>query len=202
VLREIAMGATYADQSPTDSAIHALAGHESPRAVAILGEVATRGQNPKARTHAIELLSRRRGENVVDELLRLYDAIPEVPVKKYVVAGFGMRKDPRAINKLVEIARTAPDVQLRAQAINAIPNRGDEQDLDVLLPLYDSERDNDLKNALLQAFGQYQDQRAYQKLEQVVRTESEPIERRKTAISMLSRSKDPGVLKFLEDMIK
>ncbi len=202
VLREIAMSANYADQSPTDSAIHALAGHDSPRAVTILGEVATRGQNLRARTHSVELLSRRRGEPVVDELLRLYDAVPEVQVKKYVVAGLGNRKDPRALNKLIEIARTAPDASLRAQAIHAIPNRGDEQDLDVLLPLYDSERDNELKNHLLSAIGQYQNQRAYQKLEQVVRNTAEPLERRKTAISYLSRSKDPGVMKFLEDLLK
>jgi HEAT repeat protein len=202
VLREIAMGPTYADYSPTDSAIHALAGHDNPRAVTILGEVATRGQNMRARTHAIELLSRRRGENVVDELLRLYDAVPEVQVKKYVVAGLGNRKDPRALNKLIEIARSASDVQLRAQAIHAIPNRGDEQDLDVLLSLYDSERDSDLKDHLLQAVGQYQNQRAYQKLEQIVRNSAEPLDRRKAAISYLSRSKDAGVMKFLEDMLK
>lgn len=202
VLREIAMGATYADASPTDSAIHALAAHDNARAVAILGEVATRGQNPKARTHAIELLSRRRGENVVDELLRLYDAVPDVQTKKYVVAGLGQRKDPRALNKLIEIARTASDVALRAQAIRAIPNRGDDQDLDVLLSLYDSERDNDLKNHLLSAIGQYQTQRAYQKLQQVVRNPAESLERRKSAINYLSRSKDPGVMKFLEDLLK
>jgi HEAT repeat protein len=202
VLREVAMGATYADQSPTDSAIHALAAHENPRAVALLGEVATRGQNPRARTHAIELLSRRRGENAVDELLRLYDAVPDVQTKKYVVAGLGMRKDPRALNKLIEIARSASDVQLRRQAIHAIPNRGDEQDLDVLLSLYDAERDNDLKDHLLSAVGQYQNQRAYQKLEQVVRNAAEPLDRRKAAISYLSHSKDPGVMKFLEDMLK
>lgn len=202
VLREIAMGPTYADVSPTDSAIHALASHENARAVTILGEIATRGQNMKARTHAIELLSRRRGENAVDELLRLYDAVPEVQVKKYVVAGFAMRKDPRALNKLIEVARSASDVQLRAQAIRSIPNRGDEQDLDVLLPLYDSERDNDLKNHLLAAIGRYQNARAYQKLMQIVRNQAEPLERRKTAISHLSRSKDPVVMKFLEDLLK
>src|SRR5829696_8381948 len=202
VLRDIATGPTYADLSPTDSAIHALASHENARAVALLGEVATRGQNLKARTHAIELLSRRRGDNAVDELLRLYDAVPEVQVKKYVVAGFGMRKDPRALAKLIEIARSASDVQLRRQAIHAIPNRGDEQDLDVLLPLYDSERDNDLKNHLLGAIGRYQQPRAYQKMMQVVRDQAEPLERRKAAISHLSRSKDPVVLKFLEDMLK
>ncbi|HEX8147762.1 MAG TPA: HEAT repeat domain-containing protein [Pyrinomonadaceae bacterium] len=202
VLREIAAGPTYADQSATDSAIHALASHESPRAVAVLGEVAARGQNLRARTHAIELLARRRGDNVLDELLRLYDAVPEVQVKKYVVAGLGNRKDPRALNKLIEIARSASDVQLRRQAIHSIPNRGDDQDLDVILSLYDSERDNDLKDHLLQAVGQYQSQRAYQKLMQIVRNQGEPLERRKTAISYLSRSKDPVVMKFLEDMLK
>jgi HEAT repeat protein len=196
------MGPTYADQSPTDSAIHALASHDNARAVTILGEVVTRGQNLKARTHAIELLSRRRGDNVVDEMLRLYDAVPEVQVKKYVVAGFAMRKDPRALNKLIEVARSASDVQLRAQAIRSIPNRGDEQDLDVLLSLYDSERDNDLKNHLLGAIGRYQNQRAYQKLMQIVRNTAEPLERRKSAISHLSRSKDPVVMKFLEDLLK
>jgi HEAT repeat protein len=202
VLRDIAMGPTYEDESPTDSAIHALVEHDSPRAVTILGEVAMRGQNLRARTHAVELLARRRGEPVVDELLRLYDAVPEVQVKKYILAALGNRKDPRALNKLIEVARSASDVQLRAQAIRAIPNRGEEQDLDVLIPLYDSERDNDLKNNLLAAIGQYQNQRAYLKLEQVVSNNAEPIERRKTAISYLSRSKDPQVFKFLENILK
>jgi HEAT repeat protein len=204
VLREIAMSATYADESPTDSAIHALAEHDSPRAVTILGEVATRGQNLRARTHAIELLSRRRGDNVVDELLRLYDAVPEVEVKQYVLAALGNRheRDPRALNKLAEVARSASDVKLRAQAIRAIPNRGETEDLNLLLPLYDSERDDRLKDSLLQAIGQYQTERAYQKLEQVVLNKSESIERRKTAINILSRSKDKQVLDFLAGMLK
>jgi HEAT repeat protein len=202
VLREIAMSATYADESPTDSAIHALAEHDNARAVTILGEVATRGQNLRARTHSIELLSRRRGENVVDELLRLYDAVPEVEVKQYVLAALGNRRDPRAVNKLAEVARSASDVKLRAQAIRAIPNRGETEDLNLLLPLYDSERDDKLKDSLLQAIGQYQTERAYQKLEQVVLDKSESIERRKTAINILSRSKDRQVLEFLAGMLK
>jgi HEAT repeat protein len=202
VLREIALGPTYEDESPTDSAIHALANHENPRAVHILGEVATSGKNPRARTHAIEIMSRRRGDNVVDELLRLYDTVPEVQVKKYILAGLANRRDPRALGKLSEVARSSGDLELRRQAVRSIASRGEEDTLTLLLPLYDSERDNELKTGLLEAFGQYQDQRAYLKLEQVVRNPAEPIERRKTAISMLSRSKDPQVLKFLEDMLK
>ena len=202
VLREIAMGPTYEDESPTDSAIHALAGHESPRAVQILGEVATSGKNPRARTHAIEIMSRRRGDNVVDELLRLYDAVPDVQTKKYILAGFAMRKDPRALNKLAEVARSAGELELRKQAVFSIASRGEEATLNLLLPLYDSERDNDLKDHLLSAIGQYQNQRAYQKLMQIVRNPAEPLERRKAAISYLSRSKDPAIMKFLEDLLK
>ena len=202
VLREIAMSATFADESPTDSAIHALAAHDSPRAVSVLGEVAARGQNLKARTHAVEQLSGRRGDNVVDELLRLYDAVPEVEVRKYVLAALGHRKDPRAVNKLVEIARSASDVKLRAQAVRAIPHRGQEQDLDIIIPLYDAERDDELKKHLLGAIGHYQTRRAYQKLQQIVRNNAEPLERRKSALSYLSRSKDPEVLEFLKEMIR
>jgi HEAT repeat protein len=202
VLREIAMGPTYEDESPTDSAIHALANHENPRAVQILGEVATSGKNERARTHAIEIMSRRRGDNVVDELLRLYDTVPEVKVKKYVLAGLAMRKDPRALNKLADVARNSGDPELRRQAIRSIANRGEQATLDLLLPLYDSERDSDIKTGLLEAFGQYQDQRAYQKLEQVVQNPSETIERRKIALSMLSRCKDPQCRQFMENLLK
>jgi HEAT repeat protein len=202
VLREIAMGPTYEDESPTDSAIHALANHENPRAVQILGEVATSGKNERARTHAIEIMSRRRGDNVVDELLRLYDAVPDVKVKKYVLAGLAMRKDPRALNKLADVARNSGDPELRRQAIRSIAMRGEQATLDLLLPLYDSERDSDIKTGLLEAFGQYQDQRAYQKLEQVVQNPSESIERRKIALSMLSRCKDPQCRQFMENLLK
>jgi HEAT repeat protein len=223
VLREIAMSASpdegrsrtpaeaaraewavigFDDDSPTGAAIHALANHENPRAVQILGEVATSGKSQRARLAAIAVLSRRRGDSAVDELLRLYDALPEVQSKKYVLAGLAMRKDPRALGKLADVARSSGDPELRRQAIRSISIRGEQASLDLLLPLYDPERDNDLKTALLEAFGQYQDQRAYQKLEQVVQNSSEPIERRKIALSMLSHSKDPQVKTFLENLLK
>lgn len=202
VLRELAMNAAYADESPTDSAIHALADHENPRATNILGDMVINSRNLQARQHAVALLSRRAGEPAVDELLRLYDAVQDVEIRKYIVAGFGNRKSPRAGAKLAEIARTATDVELRKQAIHAIPSRDDPQSLDVLLSLYDSESNVELKNYLLESFSRYQDKRALQKLMQVARNSSEPLERRKRAINALSRSKDPEVRQFLEDMLK
>lgn len=201
VLREIALSPTFADESPTDSAIHALREHESPRAVSVLGDVIVNSKSLPARQHAVTLLSQRPGEPVVDELFRVYDAVQDVQVRKYVVAGLGNRRSPRAAARLVEIARTSDNVELRKTAVRAIPNRGEEQDLDVLLSLYDGERDNELKDYILEAVGHYKSPRANQKLMQVVRNTGESLERRKRAMNILSRSKDPEVLKFLETLL-
>jgi HEAT repeat protein len=203
VLREVAMSEAYADESPADSAIHALAEHDSQRAVQIIGEVAVSGKNPKARIHAIDLLSRRRGEQVVDQLFRIYDAVQDVQLRKHVLAGFGVRKDPRAVARLTEVARSSDQIELRKQAIFSLSRRSDfAQMLDQILPLYDAERDPELKSSILDALGAHQTPAVSQKLMQIVRDSREPLERRKRAMSFLSKSKDPEVMRFLESMLK
>jgi HEAT repeat protein len=200
-LREQAMRNQFADYDPVDTALHALAQHDSPRAVQIMGQVAVSSPNIEARKHAVYLLAQRKGEEVVDELFRIYDADQNIELRKKVLEGLGNRKSPRAIARLADIARSGAAVELRAQAIRAIPHRNDEQDLDILLPLYDAERDDELKDFILEAIGQYQNRRASQKLMEIVRSNA-PVERRKKAIQNLSRSKDPEVLRFLEDILR
>jgi HEAT repeat protein len=202
VLRELAMSADFADESPTDSAIHALASLESPRAVPALVDVIVNGRNTAARQHAVDLLGRRRGEDVTDALFRIYDTVPDAQLKGRAVSALGHRREPRATARLVELARTSPDADLRKLAIRAIPNRGQDADLDVLLSLYDSEQSPELKTYILDAISRYNSRRAHQKLMQVVRDQREPVERRTRAIQILSRSKDPEVLKFLEEMVR
>lgn len=202
LLRELAMSADYEDESPTDSAIHALVNHESPRATGILTDVVINGRNLKARQHAVALMGRRRGDTIVDDLFRIYEAVPDVEIRKYVLLSLGHRKDPRATSRLVEVARGSGDPELRRYAIRAIPEREEDTDLDILLSLYDSERDAKVKDYILEGIGRYKNPRAYQKLMQVVRDANEPLERRKRAVSMLSRSKDPAVMRFLEEMVK
>ena len=201
-LRQLAMRDEFSDYGVVDTALHSLAQHDSPRAVQIMGQVALGSPNMEARKHAVFLLSHRKGEDVVDELLRIYDAAPSLEVKKQVLEGLGNRKSPRSVQKLAEVARTSSSVELRAKAIRAIPHRSDEQDLDILLPLYETERDEELKDYILDGIGHYPNsKRALQKLMEVVRSNA-PVERRKRAISALSRSKDPDVLRFLEEMLR
>jgi hypothetical protein len=46
------------------------------------------------------------------------------------------------------------------------------------------------------------DQRVITKLIEIARNPKEPMERRKRAIGWLSRSKDPKVLEFLQELLK
>lgn len=208
-LRELAMGPEFKDNNPVDMALHALVEHDSPRAVQILGDLTRTARTVEARRHAIYLLAtRRKGEDVVDQLFRTYDTDQSLEIRKQVVEGLASRISPRAHDKLVEIARSAPSIELRRTALRSIVNRtravnrDPNLDLDLFISLYDAERDEELKDALLESIAHYnENKRALQKLMQVVRS-SEPLERRKRAISWLSRSKDPEVKKFLEDMLR
>jgi hypothetical protein len=46
------------------------------------------------------------------------------------------------------------------------------------------------------------DQRVIQKLIEIAKNQQTPMERRKRAIGWLSRSNDPQVLKFLEELLR
>jgi HEAT repeat protein len=208
-LREQALKPGFSDNGIVDTALHALANNENPRAVQILGDLAMNAKTIEGRKHAVYLLSRRKGEPVVDELLKIYDADQSLEMRKAVVEAFGNRISPRAFERLVQVARNSGgNLELRAKAVRAISQRGRtipgyniEEDLNVLIPLYDSERDETLKDVIAETIGQYSSPRATHKLMDIVRSNTS-IERRKKALAILSRSKDPEVFHFLEELLK
>ena len=101
--------------------------------------------------------------------------------------------------------------------------------MEFLLSLYDSEKNEELKDQILSSLGygsvfyvgtpialgsgqtnvytagpsgRMNDQRVITKLIEIARNQKEPMERRKRAIGWLSRSKDPKVLEFLQELLK
>jgi len=50
--------------------------------------------------------------------------------------------------------------------------------------------------------GRMNDQRVIQKMIEIARNPQAPMERRRRAIGWLSRSKDPAVIKFLEELLR
>jgi hypothetical protein len=222
-LRDFALNSQ--DNDIVEASLYALSKHTGDRAIAVLADIATSGKTVAQRRLAISSISVRPGEPAVDALFRIYDADQSVEIRKAVISGFGNRKSERAGNKLFEIARGSDSIELRKAAINAISRRGGDKVVEFLLNLYDSEKNDELKDQILYslsvgtvyvttpgaigygnqslgAMSRLNDQRVIQKLIEIAKNQQTPMERRKRAIGWLSRSNDPQVLKFLEELLR
>jgi len=235
-LRDFAL--TSQENEIVEASVYALSKHTGDRAVTVLGEIAANSGKPTAlRRLAISSIASRPGEPAVDALLRIYDTDQTLEMRKSVINGLGNRKSERAGAKLEEIVRGSDVVELRKAAISAISRRGGAKVIDTLLSLYDTEKNEELKDQIMNALGsgttiysisgetpaaravalagggtgvgttigsstRMSDQRVVRKLIEIARNPQTPMERRKRAIGWLSRSNDPQVLKFLEELLK
>ena len=224
-LRDFAMSSQ--DNSIVEASLYALSKHTGERAIAVLGEFAANNSRtiPQRRV-AIASIASRPGEPAVDALFRVYDGDQTVEIRKAVISGFANRKSESAGTKLFDIARSSDNVELRKAAISAISRRGGDKAIEFLLNLYDIEKNEELKDQIVNSLGygsgmwtpvivdsgqgvyattarsRMEDQRVVRKMIEIARSPTAPMERRKRAIGWLSRSKDPEVLKFLEELLK
>jgi HEAT repeat protein len=209
-----------------EASVYALSRHTGDRAIVVLSDIAISGKTPAQRRLAISSIATRPGEPAVDALFRIYDSDQSVEIRRAVIAGFANRKSERAGNRLFEIARSSDNIELRKAAISGISRRGGDKAIEFLLSLYDTEKNEELKDQIINSLGsgssffpgtplaiaagqttissssRMNDQRVIRKLIEIARSPQAPMERRKRAIGWLSRSKDPEVLKFLEDLLK
>ena len=229
-LRDFAL--TSQENDIVEASLYALSKHSGDRAIAVLSDIAVSGKTTNQRKLAISSIASRPGEPAVDALFRIYDADQNVDIRRAVISGFANRKSERAGTRLFEIARSSDNVDLRKAAMSAIARRGGDKAIDFLLSLYDTEKNEELKDQIVSslAFGagttfiassnvyidpeaqnvvtttpatsRANDQRVIQKFIDIARDKQTPMERRKRAIGWLSRSKDPKVLEFLQELLK
>jgi tetratricopeptide (TPR) repeat protein len=222
-LRDFALNSDSTDI--IEAAVYALSRHTSDRAINVLSEIATSGKVSAHRKLAIASIASRAGEPAVDALFRIYDADQSFEIRKAVISGFANRKSERVGTRLVEIARTSDNAELRKAAVSSISRRGGDKAIEFLLSLYDTEKSEEVKDQIINSLGsganfyfdgasgletgqhafptsRMNDQRVIRKLIEIAKNPQAPMERRKRAIGWLSRSKDPEVLKFLEELLK
>ena len=226
-LRDFALNAQ--DNEIVEASVYALSRHTGERALAVLTDIATSGKTVTQRKYAIASISTRPGEPAVDALFRIYDADQSLEIRKSAIYGFANRKSERAGNRLFEIARSSDNVELRKAAIGALSRRGGDKAIEFLLGLYDAEKNEEVKDQIMNSFGpgawsyfpnaegtpvpgqfvgfngstsRMNDERVIMKLIEIARDQRAPMERRKRAIGWLSRSKHPKVLEFLQELLK
>ena len=200
-LRDFALNATQNEIA--EAATYALSQNSSPQAANVLADIALSTKPVSLRRAAINAISSRPGEPAVDALFKIYDSSNDIEIRKAVISGLSRRKSERAWARLLEIARGADNIELRKTAISAIGRRGGEAAITALINLYDSEKNEELRDQIMNALGYSNDPRVTDKLISIAKNPQTPIDRKRRAIMLLtSRSKDPKVLQFLEDLLK
>jgi len=139
---------------------------------------------------------------VVDELVKLLASEKDSRVLARLIEELGDIELPRAQTALSDLARTSPDTQVRRRAIEALANREDDNAaVASLVQLYDAEKDERLKETILEALGDSDEKPALQKLMQVA-TSDASLKLRKRAVNLIAKSNDPNAMKFLEQLLK
>jgi HEAT repeat protein len=81
----------------------------------------------------------RRAAQTMDipTLGKFYDAVPQRQLRETIVDALGNRREPEAIDKLIDIAKHGTDLQLRTQAISSLTRKHDPRANKALLELID-----------------------------------------------------------------
>ena len=153
--------------------ISGFANRKSERAGSRLFEIARSSDNVELRKAAIAAISRRAGDKSVEFLLSLYDTEKNEELKDQIINSLGY-----GTAFYVENFPAAANAELTATAMVASG-----------------------QGIGFGTGGRLSDQRVVRKLIEIARSPQAPMERRKRAIGWLSRSKDPEVLKFLEELL-
>lgn len=173
--------------------------------------------NRKIRKEIIYSLS-SLGDQSVELLKKLYAAESDREIKRAIINSFGgstggfyafaaLNSPARKIESdvLYEIVRTEKDAELRRLAFGNLQRfpgwAANEKTIDALASLYDSDADEAFKISIIRAFANAKQNQATQKLMNIARNDKSD-KLRLEAIYSLRTSKNPEVLKFLEDLIK
>jgi HEAT repeat protein len=96
-------------------------------------------KNPNEPPHLRAVALSRLGRTTIPiaEFSKMYDAATERGIREQVMNVLAYRKEPEATDKLIEIARTGTDPQLRRLAINYLTRKNDPRTQKLLLEILD-----------------------------------------------------------------
>jgi HEAT repeat protein len=174
--------------------------------------------NLKIRKEILYALANLSDQQSTDYLKKLYASENDREIKKAIINSFSSSTNvfysfnsnaapTRKIESdfLFEIVQSEKDADLRRLAFSNLQRfsgwAASEQNIDTLARIYDAETDEAFKISIVRAFSGLKQNRAAAKLLDIARNDKSD-KLRLEAIYSLRTSKDPAVLKFLEELIK
>jgi HEAT repeat protein len=197
----------------------------TPKIREVLTKSYQNNSSVKVKKEIILAFGRLNDGESVNYLSRLYESESDKELKKAILqsfAGSGIYFRATTIanstsstnlrkanfERLLAIVKTEKDGELKAAALNNLQNmyawaRADEKNefVPALLEIYDSSTDENFKIIVIRSLGQSNRTEAAKKLMEIARGDKSD-KLRIAAIGALQGSKNPEVVKFLEDLIR
>ena len=180
--------------------LQALAETKSAKGQARLLELARTDPNPELRRQAIHRLA-DRGESVVEDMIKLYDGERVPEVRRTVLQALSEIKGTRVEDKLFEVARDEPNVELRRQAIRLLGERAGRRSFDFLSATAQSaDANTEVQIQAVRAISERQADESVPLLIKIARTHPNQLVR-KQAIRSLGQSGDPRAVEFFREVL-
>lgn len=188
ILEELLNGAQ--SEKLKERALFVLAQMRSDRAYAVLSRVARSSAEPGLQRRAIRYLGIHQSEGSLSLLSELYGSLQSADARREVLQALMIAGEK---TRLLEVARTEPDPELRGKAMQLLGTMGASSEL---WELYERESVEDVKRKLLNAF---MVAGASDYLLRVAKNTSESDEIRATAINRLGAD---GAVEALTDLYR
>lgn len=196
------MAQNNSDPAIQEKAIFALSNTRSEKASTILRDIAQRESASKqAREQAIFWLGNRRDTSSTAFLRGLYSRLTDKDLKEKVLFSVANQRAAGSGPWLIAIATNEREsMEMRKQALFWAGNNNAASVADIAA-LYDRISDKEMKEQVIFVLSQKsKDTAAVDKLMAIARSDTDR-EMRSKAIFWLGQSRDPRVLKFLEELI-
>jgi hypothetical protein len=183
-----------------DAALSALSFHADPAATAVLERLSARPFDAAIRRQAATALSVTRGARGFDRVLAMLNAEPDSDLRRALVGALAQSGHEKTADALLNIARSDADVTVRGEAAYRYVRRGGEPALSTAVTLLDSDADESVKRRIISGIASLPDATSAPLLLQLARTHANPTVRRE-AVTALGRSKEPGAIGLMEEIL-
>jgi tetratricopeptide (TPR) repeat protein len=173
--------------------VYVLAASDSPKAQQLLQQVAKGQGNPDVQLAAIQYLGGRRNDSGKAQILMdIYSSSNDPNIKHAILSSLASDHA-----RILQIARTEKDPQLRIYAIHLLGSREDASTGDTLTAMY-PDSDQDVKNAILEALS---GQRNAKAMITIARAEKDPKQKQRILERMVGM-RSPEVNDYLMEILK
>jgi HEAT repeat protein len=145
----------------------------------VLTDIVKRDTDPNVRNEALQGIYRLRSDAAINTLIQLYDGSSDAKVKSEII-GYLLRREgdnSKAIAKLVTIAKSETNEDLRNRAIRYLGTVKGDEGANNLIQIYDGLQDPKMKQYVIRSLASNKSRKAIDKLIQIAKSDSDPTVR-------------------------